>query len=101
MYSTGFLDATTHLYRRSCSSVRPSVGSIIFSNNEKRHSLCSDDDEIRHGPRDSQGQFQNDIKMLFRRSVCPSDLILRGESKKKRTINDDEVSAFYEPRGSY
>ena len=57
-----FLDATAHLYkkfvRRSVSrSVRWSVGPVLFSNDEKHHFLCSDDNEIRHGPRDSQGQL--------------------------------------------
>ena len=43
-------------------SVRPSVGPVLFSNDEKRHFLCSNDDEIQHGPRESQGQFKNDIQ---------------------------------------
>ena len=30
---------------------------MLFSNDEKRHVPCSDDDEISHGLRESQGQF--------------------------------------------
>ena len=53
-----FLDATTHLYKRSCPSVRASVGPsvgpsvrpsvcpVLFSNDEKRPFRCTDDDEI-------------------------------------------------------
>ena len=41
--------------------VRPSASPILFANNSKRHSLRTDDDEIRHGPRESLGPFQNDI----------------------------------------
>ena len=88
-----FKDATTHLYKRSCPSVCGSVcGSVcpmLFSNNKKRHFLCSDDDEIWHEPRDSQGQFMNDIKISVRQSVRPSD-------ERKRT----KSAASYEPRGS-
>ena len=43
-------------------SVRRSVHLVLFLNDEKRPFLCSDDDEILHGPRESQGQFKNDIK---------------------------------------
>ena len=58
---------------RSCVSVRlsvgpsfpsvgPSVHPVSIWNDEKRHFLCSDDDDIRHWLRDSQGQLKNDIK---------------------------------------
>ena len=53
---------------------------------------CSNDDKIWHGPRDSQGQLKNDIKISVRRSVCPSMTKMKG--------NDDRVVASYEPRGS-
>jgi len=91
-----FLDATTHLYKRSCPSVGPSVCPVLFSNDEKRPFRCSDDDEIWHAPRDSQGQFKNDIKMTVRRSVHPS----KTKNKRKWTTSDDKVAASFEPRGS-
>ena len=95
--SASFLDATMHLYKRSCPSVGPSfpqsVCPVLFSNDEKRHFLCSDDNEIWHGPRDSQGQFKKDIKMSVRRSVHPSD-------ERKSTKSVEEVVASYEPRSS-
>ena len=87
---------------RLCISIRGRVRSsvhwshVVFEPNV----LCSDDDEIWHGPRDSQGQFINDIKMLERRSFSSSDVILREESERKWTISADEVVAPYEPRGS-
>ena len=77
-------------------SVRPSVCPVLFSNDEKRPFRCSDDDEIWHAPRDSQGQFKNDIKMTVRRSVHPS----KTKNKRKWTISDDKVVASFEPRGS-
>ena len=59
--SFSFLDATTHLYKRSFRSVRlsvrPSVRPPLFSNDEKRHFPFSDDNKIRQGPRESRGQF--------------------------------------------
>ena len=62
-------------------SVGPSVGPVLFSNDEKRHVPCSDVDEILHGPRESRGQFKNDIKMSVRRSVLPSDVIFKKKVK--------------------
>ena len=64
--------------------VHPSIGllvrlSRVIFEQQKRHFLCSDDDEIWHGPRDSQGQFINDIKMSVHWSVCLSDI----KNKKK------------------
>ena len=41
-----FLDATTHLYKRLCRSVGPSVGPVLFANDKKRLLLCSNDNEI-------------------------------------------------------
>ena len=64
-------------------SVRPSSGPLLFSNDENRHFLNSDDDETWRGPRDSQGQFIINIKMSVRRFVPPSDIILREESERK------------------
>ena len=47
------LDTTTHLHKRSCPSVcpsvRPSVCLMLFSNDEKRHVPCSNEDEISYG----------------------------------------------------
>ena len=63
---------------------------MLFLNDEKRHFLCSDDDENWHGPRDSQGQFINDIKLSVRRSVRPSN-------ERKWTKSADEVVASYVP----
>ena len=45
-------------------SARPSVRPVLFSNDEKRHFPCSDDDEISHGERQSRGQYKNEIKMI-------------------------------------
>ena len=47
-------------------SVYPSVRPVLFSNDEKRHFLYSDDDESKSS-RDSQGQYKNDIEMSVRR----------------------------------
>ena len=35
----GFLDATTHLYKRSCPSIRRFVRPVLFSNDEYGHFL--------------------------------------------------------------
>ena len=86
--SFSFLDATTHLYKRSFRSVRlsvcPSVRPLLFSNDEKRHFPFSDDNEIRQGPRESQGQLKNDIRMSVRQSVCPSDAKKKKRKKRKK-----------------
>ena len=82
-------DATTHLCMRSYLSVHPSVrlsvgqSPVIFKR-LKTSLPCSDDDEIRQGPRESQGQFTNDIRMLVRRSVCPSDAKKEEREKKSK-----------------
>ena len=67
-----FLVAPSHIYKRLCPSVgpsvRPSVGPsvcpVLFSNDEKRHFPCSNDDEISYGARESRGQYNNDIKII-------------------------------------
>ena len=64
-------------------SVRPSVRPVLFSNYEKRHVPCSDDEDISHGLRESQAQFKYDIRMLVRQSVYPSDA-RKKERKKER-----------------
>ena len=59
---SAFLDATTHLYKRPCPSVRPSVrlSRVIFKQ-WKSHIPCSDDDEILHGPKESRLEFENSM----------------------------------------
>ena len=49
-------------------------------------------DEIWHGPRDSQGQFINDIKMSVCRSVHPSD------ERKWMKSADEVVASDVPPR---
>ena len=66
-YGELFLDATSHLYKRSCPSVRPSVRRsvcpVLFSNIEKRHFRSSDDNQIQQGVRKSLKDSFKDIKM--------------------------------------
>ena len=92
-----FLDATTHLYKRSCPSVGPSVrrsvrpSPVIFKRQKNvifRVLMTTESDKDQ----ESQGQFKNDIRLSVRRSVCPSDA-KKKERKKERTctISDDEV----------
>ena len=71
----GFLDATTHLYKRSCPSVRRSVRPsvrrsvrrsvcpVLFSKIEKRHFRSSDDNQIQQGVRKSLKDSFKDIQM--------------------------------------
>ena len=109
------LNAIAHLYKSSCPSIRPSIRLSVHplfgpSIRPSVHPsillfvrwscvifdwwcLFLDDDEIWHGPRDSQGQFINDIKMSVCSSVCPY-------AERKWTKNADEVVTSYEPRGS-
>ena len=61
------------VFRCDYASVCPSVRPVLFSNDEKRHVPCSDDNEISNGRRESRGQFKSDIRMSVRQSVCPSD----------------------------
>ena len=78
-FPAAFLDATLHLYKRSCPSVRPSVrrsvrpsvrpsvrrsdGPALFSNDEKCHFRSSYDIQIQYGVRKSQKESSDDIKM--------------------------------------
>ena len=49
---------------------------MIVSNTEKRHFLCSDDDELSRGPRESQGQFKNYIKMKKKGKVVTIEIMM-------------------------
>ena len=42
--------------------VRPSVGPVLCSNVKQRQFMCSNDDEIRRGPRKSLGQLKKTSK---------------------------------------
>ena len=69
-----FFYATTHLYKRSCPSVRPLV-LCYFLNDKKCYFLRSDDKEKQHRPRERPGKLKNTLKNEKYESRYSNDII--------------------------